>query len=481
MRISLNLILIAHLFFVVRSSAQDPAIEIHANSLPSKYYDRISSKANNLDTRLDKKTEKYLRRIEKQEKSAYRKLWKKDSVKAKELFGNVSERYAHLQKEASKKAGQLTAFSKVYNSKLDSLSTVFGFLEKAKSGTPGLQEKLQSGINSLKGLQGRLDEAEQVKKYLKERKKLLSEQLQKLGMLKELKKFNKQVYYYQQQLSEYKEILNKASRPETKLLGLMNRIPAFRNFFATNSQLASLFNIPGSANSNSAASQAGLQTRASILQEMQTRLGSGTDMQQMMQQNLQSAQSHINGLKDRLNHQFPDGGSSDEEIPDFKPNRQKTKSIWQRVEIGINFQNIRSNNLLPATSNIGVSLGYKLNDRSVLGAGLAYKVGWGRDIRYIKLTHQGAGVRAFVDWKLKGSFYLSGGYEMNYNNAFKNIEQLKNFSGWQQSGLVGVSKIISMKSSLFKKTKLQLMWDLMSYRQIPKTQPIVFRIGYSLK
>ena len=43
----------------------------------------------------------------------------------------------------------------------------------------------------------------------------------------------------------------------------------------------------------------------------------------------------------------------------------------------------------------------------------------------VYITHQGIGLRSYVDWQLKKQFYLSGGYEMNYNAAFKNIQQLK--------------------------------------------------------
>jgi hypothetical protein len=52
-------------------------------------------------------------------------------------------------------------------------------------------------------------------------------------------------------------------------------------------------------------------------------------------------------------------------------------------------------------------------------------------------------------------------------------------SSWQKSGLVGVSKIVSIKSKFFKKTKLQLLWDFLSYQQMPRTQPIKFRVGYN--
>jgi hypothetical protein len=42
-----------------------------------------------------------------------------------------------------------------------------------------------------------------------------------------------------------------------------------------------------------------------------------------------------------------------------------------------------------------------------------------------------------------------------------------------------MSKIISMKTKLFKKTRLQLFWDFMSYRQVPRAQPVIFRVGYT--
>jgi len=37
-----------------------------------------------------------------------------------------------------------------------------------------------------------------------------------------------------------------------------------------------------------------------------------------------------------------------------------------------------------------------------------------------------------------------------------------------------------LKTKFLKKTKMQLLWDFMSYDQKPRTQPIVFRIGYNL-
>jgi hypothetical protein len=144
-------------------------------------------------------------------------------------------------------------------------------------------------------------------------------------------------------------------------------------------------------------------------------------------------------------------------------------------------QTLRSTSFFPVTTDLGLSLGYKLNDKSVVGVGASYKLGWGQGFRNIHLSHQGAGLRSYVDWKLKGSFWMSGGYEMNYKTAFDNFYLLRDLNAWQQSGLIGLSKLVSIKSKFFKKTKLQLLWDFLSYQQRPRTQPIVFRIGYNFK
>jgi len=137
--------------------------------------------------------------------------------------------------------------------------------------------------------------------------------------------------------------------------------------------------------------------------------------------------------------------------------------------------------MFPITSDLGLSLGYKLNDKSVVGIGASYKMGWGSGWNNIRITHQGIGLRSYVDWKLKGSFWISGGYEQNYKSEIRSIDQLRDQSAWQQSGLIGLSKVVSVKSKLFKKTKVQLLWDFLSYDHVPRGQPIVFRIGYSIK
>ncbi|HWR31991.1 MAG TPA: hypothetical protein VN451_00580, partial [Chitinophagaceae bacterium] len=120
-----------------------------------------------------------------------------------------------------------------------------------------------------------------------------------------------------------------------------------------------------------------------------------------------------------------------------------------------------------------------LNAKSVIGIGGSYKLGFGRGWNAIRFSSEGVGLRSFIDWKLKGNFWITGGFEMNYRTAFNNIAQLHNMNAWQQSGLIGISKSIPVKTKFFKKTKIQLLFDFLSQSQEPKTRPILFRIGYN--
>ncbi|MCW3110034.1 MAG: hypothetical protein JWQ09_4540, partial [Segetibacter sp.] len=125
--------------------------------------------------------------------------------------------------------------------------------------------------------------------------------------------------------------------------------------------------------------------------------------------------------------------------------------------------------------DLALTAGYKLNDKSVIGIGASYKLGWGSGWQHIKLTNEGIGLRSYIDMKLKGSIWISGGYEQNYQGAFTKIDQLKDVSAWQTSGLLGLTK----KYKIGKKTNnLQLLWDFLSYQQEPKRQAILFRVGY---
>src|SRR4029077_5070351 len=92
--------------------------------LPSKYLDKVASKANKLEQKLDKKADKILAQALKQETRIIKKLSKVDSTAAKKMLVATYAKYKHLE-EKLKSPGKLTQ----YFPKLDSLATSLKFIE----------------------------------------------------------------------------------------------------------------------------------------------------------------------------------------------------------------------------------------------------------------------------------------------------------------------------------------------------------------
>jgi hypothetical protein len=458
----------------VNSSAKDPA------NFPSRFFEKLQKSSAEMEERLMTRSAKALKKLGRQEARLKQKLAKKDSLAAEQVFGNVEEKYRNMQAQLEKPE-KLAGSARQYMPHLDSLKTSLRFLQVNPNLLPGgavQLDKLKGALGRVSSLEGKLNQAENIKQYLRERREQLRDQLSRFGFAKELNRFSKEAYYYSQQLNDYKEMLNDPKKLKQTALSQVRKIPAFQQFFKEHSQLTSLFRLPD--NYGSPESLQGLQTRAGVQDLIQQQLSAGgPNAQAMLQQNIQQARTQLNQLKDKINRFGNMAGDADDAMPNFKPNNQKTKTFFQRLEYGTNIQSTRSNPFFPTTTDLGLSIGYKITDNSTVGIGASYKAGWGKDISNINITSEGVGFRSFADVKLKGSFFASGGFEYNYQPPFSSIQDNNNLDNWQQSGLVGVSKIVSLRSKTFKKTKLQLLWDFLSYRQAPQTQAIKFRVGYS--
>jgi hypothetical protein len=472
-------LIIVFLLSVIFSYSQKiDTTSINLQELPDKYFSKVDNKISSVDDKLTKQTEKYLRKLQREEDKIKKHLYKIDPSTST-AFENSKQKYNEFSRAIKSKTAIVNKITGgQYNSYIDSLGTSLSFLKQFKD----VSGKVKDPLANLEKLQSKLQQTEQIKKFIAERKEQIKQLLSKFtnvpkALQKQYQQLSKTAYYYSAQIKEYKKILKDPKKIEQKALTLLNKLPAFQKFMKENSQLASLFQIPG--NNNSLQNLAGLQTRASVqgLIVQQVSMGGPNAMAQI-QQNLAQAHAEIDKLKDKINKLG--GSSSDIEMPDFKPNEQKTKSFLKRLKFGSNIQSQTANRYFPVTTDVGISIAYKLNnDKSIIGIGASYKVGWGKGFNDIHITNQGVGLRSFIDYKIKKSFFLSGGYEQNYKIAFSSIEQLKNYNVWQTSGLIGISK----KYKISKKFKgnMQLLWDFMSYQQIPRTQPIVYRLGYTLK
>lgn len=194
---------------------------------------------------------------------------------------------------------------------------------------------------------------------------------------------------------------------------------------------------------------------------------------QQIQQQLQQAQQQLQQLQNKLGGM----GSSTANMPNFKPNDLKSKTIFQRLEYGTNLQFEKSTGWYPTTSDIATQIGYKFSKNGSAGIGASFKLGWG-NIHKIRFTAQGLGVRSYLDYKLKGTFHLNGGFEMAYNTTIPDIPVLKNWNGWTRSALLGIERKYKISNKV--NGDVMLLFNFLYKQQVPLTRsPLVFRMGYN--
>jgi hypothetical protein len=485
---------------------------------PGKLLARIQRKAGGLNGQLTNETESYLQKMQAREQKLQARLAVIDPAGAQALFAGSAERYAALEQQIRQDTGsRKQGLSGVYPAYLDSLQGTVKFLQQnpsllsgaprqaGGSGlSPQLQANLQGAGTQLQALQAKMGDASQVQAFLQQRKQLIGGYLAQHGLTtgplsKLYGGMNQQVYYYSQELRQYKEMWTSPDQLTQKALAVLNRLPAFQTFMKSNSMLGGLFSVPGSYSAPQAIS--GLQTRAQVAALVQAQTGSGAGAsgapgsgaagaegsgggagglsagEAALQSNLQNAQSQLDNYKSKLSSLGT--GNGDMDMPNFKPNDQKTKTFWKRLEYGADFQTTHTNYYFPMVTDFGASLGYKLGHQNVIGVGASYKLGWGNGIQHIAFSNQGVGLRSFLQIHLKSSFSATGGFEYNYTTPFASFQNLKLIQNWTRSGLIGVTKAVSLKNRVFKKTSVSLLWDFLSYQQVPQTQPFLFRIGYT--
>jgi hypothetical protein len=487
MRNLVSLVVVAHLCLYSKLAAQSiptPPLN-NVISIPAKYLKKVEDKFSKVNNDITHQTEKYIQRLQKQEDKLNRKLSKYESAATSHLNDGQKFYAGLLGKINSQVNTSKMGVAGNYLPYVDSVQTSLAFLEQNNqllSASKNVQGKVQASLGQVKEAQARLQIAEKIKQLIQQRQAQLKAQLSQYTNLpasvnKLYAGYAHNYYYYSAQLKEYKDIINDPDKLTRKTLSFLDQSNAFQQFAKKYSQLAGLFGLP--ANYASTQSIAGLQTRSMIQQQIQAQLAAaGPNGMQMLQQNLQAAQAQLNQFKDKLSKLGSNSG--DMAMPDFKPKGLKTKSLWQRLEYGTNLQTTRSSVFYPQITDVGGSVGYKLSEKSSIGIGASAKIGWGKDIRHISITGQGVGLRSYVDVQLKKSFYGSGGFEYNYTQVLQEFRELRDFSLWQRSALIGISKIVSLKGKWAKKTKLQLLYDFLYRQQVPQTnQPFKFRIGYT--
>lgn len=419
-----------------------------ANALTRKlqsHSDAISRDLTITSNHITKATEKLKSRVEKLERKLGNLLT--DSNKLNQFNLNNS----------SGLINGVEKFGNSYHGNFDSLKVSASFIQSKE-----LVEKLND-------FQQQINEASHLDKILVSRVKEISQIQVLLKSKRELLKYQQAIFSYRQEISRYKKLVDDPSKSIQKLIEFARTKPAFEKYFAKYSIIGQLF--PSNDESVDSSGFGTLQTSAEVSKNLESKLGNKTSIGSIIQQNQVPHTIDIEKMIPKLaTAEFGD----DINQPNFKGNNQKSKKFTERLVVGANLQSTRSSTYLPSTTDFAGSLGYSLTDKSIIGIGASYLLGWG-DFRAIKLTHQGLGFRTFIDYKIKNQFWLTGGGETNYREIIQDFDALRNTSKWQKLVLIGVTKKIKVKKM---NSKIQLLFNLLHKESIPVTQPILFRVGW---
>jgi len=453
-----------------------------------QYITAVNGKAASFNGHMEKYTGKALERIIKQEKKMQAKMARIDPAKAKQLFTYSIDSLGKLESAIKSKTGKIgRLLGGNYFPYLDTLKQSLGFLKKGRAaldGAAGAKSKLNASFGSVEEMESKLATADKINEYLQQREAVLQSQLSSFPQLSgNLKKINKEAWYYQAQVNEYKNTLQDETKIEKLALSTLGKITAFQKFAQQNSELAGIFASPGSFSDVSGGGNSfpivnGLPSRTAVQQAIRNAVpGTGAaasmDPAQLLQQQIGNAGAQLDNLKNKLNGL---GGMGNQTMPDFTPNTQHTRSFVKRLEYGTDLQFGKSVRYIPATATVGIKVGYKLNDKASAGVGASYILGLGNGWNHIRFSNEGLGLRTYIKWRLIKGLDIQGGSEWNYMLRFNSIEELKTVKAWQQSALLGLSKNYKVGKKI--KGSFQVLYDFLYHSHLPVTQPVVFRVGY---
>ncbi len=290
-------------------NAQSDSLTNALTKVPDKYFTAVDHKIDKYSKRITGKTEKTLQKLARWETKIKSLLEKTSPETATKLFGNNQTTFTSLLQQLKKGESIANGYKAQYSDYRDKLTTGLKYIEQQKEELGNKYIKpAQQLQGKMKGLDGEITQSEALDKFIKERKRqLIDEAIKHIGKSKYLVKINKEAYYYAETMRNYKEIFNDPKKAEATVINLLNKVPAFNEFFKKNSMLSSLFRMPD--NYGTPQSLAGLQTRASVNAMIQDRIAAGgPNAREMFSQNMQAAQAELNKLKDKMLKTNANGG-----------------------------------------------------------------------------------------------------------------------------------------------------------------------------
>jgi hypothetical protein len=446
------------------------------SKLSSKTFDHIGNRIARIERTITRTTTLYLQRMAKQEGVLQKALLARDSGLAAKLYPQGQDPYRQLLANVAS-----VPTLREYLPVIDSLHAALSFIGHSNLGMaqpPGSTlAAVQKAEVQLRQLESAWQRARDAESFIRQREQHWSSQLASYSTA--ILPINRSAFYFQQQLVEYKALLQDRDKVQERVLNAVRGSTAFQHFIQTNSYVGKLFGLP--ANYGSPASLHCLQTKDMIQQRLGLNAGqaanAGEDPGHYLQQKVESGQQQLSQLKTKLRSLGHFSGGGEVVMSRFTPNGEKINPFGKRLEYGFSLQTLQRYGIMPATVDLGITLGYKLSPNATVGVGGSYILGLGQGFPRLSYSGQGAGVRSFIDVKAKGGLWLSGGLEYNYVHGFSTWQGLSHWDEWQKSALFGLSK--KFRLSAGRSSSLQLLFDALYKQHVPASPPVIFRAGYN--
>lgn len=447
----------------------------------NKFVTKIDDKSEKYAKRITRKTDRVLKKLMKWESKIQRLVTKLDPTLAKQLFDPPNLTFKEIYEKSQIIEYKSLSLSQTFDRYQDDLKSKVGFIKKLNDENQGVitaQRQLDKAIGLLDSCNYKQAVANQIKDMIQQRKQqLINQSIQLLGKHKMLKHIQKETFYYGEALKNYKALFNNPDNVE-KLAGeLLKNINGFEQFASSQSGISGLFSTgPGIGAGSNSISNA-LPSRSSLQQQLATQIPSLENLnpQQLIIGSIQSAKASLDDMRDKAQNALQ---GMKNELISFKPNRQKALTFKQRLEYGFDVQFKRGTNYYPGVTDLSARIGYKINDATSAGLGLAVKIGLGKGWDQIQLSGEGLGLRAYYRWKRKNGWFIQGNIENDYSKTISKISDLNNQLNWKVSGLVGLGKTITAWKK--KSNSIQLLYDIFYFKKTPVAQPFVIRIGYDI-
>jgi hypothetical protein len=467
-----NVVAATFLFILPMAASSQEFSKVDISSLQGVLKMFLDSKVKKAEEKIRKNSIDVVHRFKETEEDMIASMAKRDSS-LREMESKICEFYT-VQEEKLNQTGQGHFKSRhYYTPLLDSIQCLLRFLNTEIELKAISTRETSNLLTEFDEVQANLDQVTALEKILIGRIDQIVESYPKDLIDKYTKRLRKLSSEYSTNIQKLKKLYETPGKVMSRVFSRFSRSEKFQEFMSKNSIMAEFFRMPVNGTRLEPEAIAGLQTRKLVEQLMASQLGMpGVNIDQQVSHLFHRTESTMpQNDMDSLN---VSGKRVENEIK-RKELKREVSGKQSKIGFGFNFQTTGYNGIFPVTVDFGGQVNYRISDKFYTGVGVSYKLGLGNNFQSFKLTHEGVGLRSGLDFNIKKSFFISGGFEVNYFKRITDFDQLKDLSQWQNSALLGAMQKVRIGRA---SSTIQLMFDFLHNKHVPRTQPVLFRFGY---